>query len=195
MLLLHSDGPSLFGYDLPRLHAVANDFPAALLVAAVIFEIAFLVTKRDSLRVAAYWTLLAGVLGAGLAILTGLLAEDHIAHGRAIHEIMEEHEELAYFTGGIFGVVAVWRLLRERTMQRVERIAALVLALVGTGVLISTGWHGGELMFDHAAGVSNENLERELKNRAAGHEHGDDDDEDHDHEQPADSTSGPAPAP
>ncbi len=83
----------------------STTFPAALLVAAVIFEILFLLTKRDSLRVAAYWTLLAGVIGAGLAVLTGLGAEDHIAHGDAVHEIMEEHEELAYITTGIFAVV------------------------------------------------------------------------------------------
>ncbi|HSE69044.1 MAG TPA: DUF2231 domain-containing protein, partial [Gemmatimonadales bacterium] len=70
MLLLHGDGGGGFlGYDLPRLHAALNDFPAALLVAAVIFEVLFLLTKRDSLRLVAYWMLLAGVVGAGLAVL------------------------------------------------------------------------------------------------------------------------------
>lgn len=195
MLLLHGNGGAdLFG--LPRLHAILNDFPVALLVAAVIFEILFLITKRDSLRVAAYWTLLAGVIGAGLAVLTGLGAEDHIAHGDAVHEIMEEHEELAYITTGIFAVVALWHLLRERTMSRVERIAALAVSLVGTGFLISTGKHGGDMVFEHAAGVPTPALEAELKSRAAGHHHeaGEEDEDDHDHAMP-DSTMGPAPAP
>ncbi len=127
MLFLHGDGGGGFlGYDLPRLHAALNDFPPALLVAAVIFEILFLLTKRDSLRIAAYWTLLAGVIGAGLAVLSGLGAEDKIAHGEAVHEIMEEHEELAFITTGIFAVVAIWRLWRERVMSRGERMAALL---------------------------------------------------------------------
>src|SRR5262245_13782601 len=121
MLLLHGDGGGGFLGYLPRLHAALNDFPAALLATAVVFEILFLLTKRDSLRVAAYWMLIAGVIGAGLAVLSGLGAEDRIAHGEAVHEIMEEHEELAFITTGIFGVVAVWRLWRERVMSRGER--------------------------------------------------------------------------
>ena len=196
MLLLHGNGGGSFlGYDLPRLHAVLNDFPVGLLVAAVIFEILFLFTKRDSLRIVAYWMLMAGVIGAGLAVLSGLGAEDRIAHGEAVHEIMEEHEELAYITTGIFAVVALWRLLRERVMSRGERMAALCLALVGSGFLVSTGQHGGEMVFEHAAGIKTPALEEEIKSRAMGHKHeeGDEDDEDHDEAAP-DSVTGPAPS-
>ena len=195
MLFLHGDGGGGFlGYDLPRLHAVLNDFPVGLLVAAVIFEILFLLTKRDSLRIAAYWTLMAGVIGAGLAVLSGLGAEDRIAHGEAVHEIMEEHEELALITTGIFAVVALWRLWRERVMSRGERMAALCLALVGSGFLVSTGQHGGELVFDHAAGIKTPALEEEIKSRAMGHQHEEGDEDEHDHDTP-DSVTGPAPSP
>jgi uncharacterized membrane protein len=192
MLLLHEQAGFL-GYDLPRLHALLNDFPVGLLVAAVVFEILFLLTKRDSLRLVAYWTLMAGVIGAGLAVLSGLGAEDKIAHGETVHEIMEEHEELAFITTGIFAVVAIWRLWRERVMSRGERMAALLLALVGSGFLVSTGKHGGELVFDHAAGTTTPALEEELKSRAMGHQHDEDDDDDHDEAAP-DSVSGPAPS-
>jgi uncharacterized membrane protein len=194
MLLLHGDGAGGL-LSLPRIHAIVNDFPVALLVVAVIFEILFLLTKRDSFRLVAYWTLIAGVVGAGLAVLSGLGAEDRIAHGDAVHEIMEEHEELAYITTGIFAVVALWRLVRERTMSQGERIAALVLSLVGAGFLISTGKHGGDLVFQHAAGVPTPALEAELKSRAMGHQHEEgEEDDDRDHAMP-DSTMGPAPAP
>lgn len=196
MLLLHGGGGGSFlGYDLPRLHALLNDFPVGLLVAAVVFEILFLLTKRDSLRIAAYWTLMAGVIGAGLAVLSGLGAEDRIAHGEAVHEIMEEHEELAFITTGIFAVVALWRLWRERVMSRGERMAALCLALIGSGFLVSTGQHGGEMVFDHAAGIKTPALEEEIKSRAMGHKHeeGDEDEDDHDHAAP-DSVTGPAPS-
>ena len=196
MLLLHGDGGGSFlGYDLPRLHALLNDFPVGLLVAAVVFEILFLLTKRDSLRIAAYWTLMAGVIGAGLAVLSGLGAEDRIAHGEAVHEIMEEHEELAFITTGIFAVVALWRLWRERVMSRGERMAALCLALIGSGFLVSTGQHGGEMVFDHSAGIKTSALEEEIKSRAMGHKHeeGDEDEDDHDHAAP-DSVTGPAPS-
>ncbi|HEU5154872.1 MAG TPA: DUF2231 domain-containing protein [Gemmatimonadales bacterium] len=193
MLLLHGDGGGFLGYDIPRLHALLNDFPAALLATAVIFEILFLLTKRESLRIAAYWMLMAGVIGAGLAVLSGLGAEDRIAHGEAVHEIMEEHEELAFITTGIFAVVALWRLWRERVMSRGERMAALCLALVGSGFLVSTAQHGGELVFDHAAGIKTPALEEEIKSRAMGHQHEEGEEDDHDHDAP-DSVSGPAPS-
>jgi uncharacterized membrane protein len=177
-----------FGYDWPQLHAALNDLPTALLLLAVLFEIASLIWKRESLRNAGYWTLLAGAVGGVLAVLSGLQAEDHIQHGEAIHEIMETHEKLALTTLGIFAVLAVWRLIRERKMLGTERALALVLGLVGLGFMVATAREGGELMFEHAAGVPTATLEAEIRNRAEGHHHhpgeADDDhdaDADHDH--------------
>jgi uncharacterized membrane protein len=82
----------MFGYDWPRLHAALNDLPAALLLLAVLFELASVILRRPSLRVAGYWTLVAGAVGGVLAVLSGLQAEEHIAHGEAVHELMETHE-------------------------------------------------------------------------------------------------------
>src|SRR6185437_15432177 len=143
----------MLGYDWPRLHAALNDLPAALLLVAVLFEVAGLATRRPSLRVAGYWTLIAGAVGGALAVISGLQAEEHIAHGEAVHRLMETHEELALITLGIFAVVAVWRIVREKRMGGTERGAALALALVGTATLVATAVYGGRLVFDHAAGV------------------------------------------
>lgn len=173
-LLLHGDAApatGFFGYDATRFHALFNDFPPALLVVGMLFELAYLLSKRESLRSAAYWTLIVGAVLTGLAILTGLRAEDSIQHGEAIHEIMETHERLAFITLGFFSVVAVWRLLRETKMGRGERWAVALIGVVGLGFLMATGREGGELVFDHAAGISTETMEAEIKNRTAGHEH------------------------
>lgn len=189
-LLLHGDAAAstgLFGYDAPRLHAVINDFPPALLVVGVFFELAYLYTKRESLRHAAYWSLIVGALTTGLAIFSGLRAEDAIQHGEAIHEIMETHERLAWITLGFFGVVAAWRLLRESKMGRGERWAVALIGVVGLGFLVATGREGGEMVFDHAAGMNTAAMEAEIKNRAAGHQH-EEGEEDADHEH-ADSAA------
>ena len=173
-LLLHGDAAAsggLFGYDAPRLHAVINDFPPALLVVGVLFELAYLFTKRESLRTAAYWSLVVGAVSTAAALFSGLRAEDAIQHGEAIHDIMEEHERFAWITLGFFGVVAVWRVLREAKMGRSERWAVALIGVVGLGFLVATGREGGELVFDHAAGMSTEAMQAEVKNRAAGHEH------------------------
>lgn len=173
-MLLHGDAAAsggLFGYDAPRLHAVINDFPPALLVVGVLFELAYLFTKRESLRTAAYWSLVVGAVSTAAALFSGLRAEDAIQHGEAIHEIMETHERFAWITLGFFGVVAVWRVLREAKMGRQERWAVALIGVVGLGFLVATGREGGELVFDHAAGMSTEAMQAEIMNREAGHEH------------------------
>jgi len=177
----------MFGYDWPRLHAALNDLPAALLVVAVLFDLAAALARRPTLRVVGFATMLAGAVGGILAVLSGLQAEGHIAHGEAVHEIMETHETLAFITLGIFAVLAVWRVIRERKMSPAERGASLALSIAGLGVLIATAALGGRLVFDHAAGVPTPVLEAELHERAEGHHHhggeGEEAD-DHDHAAP-----------
>src|SRR5439155_1486151 len=74
----------MFGYDWPRFHAAINDFPAALLVATVLFEFAAVIWKRESLKWAGVWTLWLGVIGGWIAVLAGEQAEDVIEHGAGI---------------------------------------------------------------------------------------------------------------
>ncbi len=161
----------MFGYDWPRFHAAVNDFPAALLLVTVLFDIGAWVTKRESLKAAAVWTLWAGVIGGWVAVLAGLQAEQAIEHGEAIHELMETHETLALTTMGIFTVVLTWKLYRRAKL------------IVWTGVL------GGKLMFEHAAGIPNVMMQVEMENREAGHHHEAGEAEEHEH---ADSAKAPA---
>ena len=186
----------MFGYDWPRLHAALNDLPAALLIVAVLFELLFLATRRDSFRLVSYWTLIVGAVGGAAAVLSGLQAEEHIAHGDAVHEVMETHELLAFITLGVFGVLAVWRLWRERRMGTMERGLAVALGVAGAGVLFATSNYGGKLVFDHAAGIPTEVLTSEVRNRSEGHSHGEgeghgdaDHEDDHEHAPAAAGTS------
>ena len=161
----------MFGYDWPRLHAALNDLPTALLVTAALFELLALATRREAFRQVSFWTLLIGALGGVAAVLSGLQAEEHIAHGDAVHRVMETHELLAFVTLGIFGALALWRLLRERRMGAGERALALAAMLAGAGVLIATSFYGGRLVFEHAAGIPTDVLTAETRSRAEGHQH------------------------
>lgn len=155
----------MFGYDWPRLHAALNDLPAALLAAAVAFEIAWMITRRHTLRAAGFWTLLAGVLGTIAAVVAGLLAENIIEHDDVAHAVMERHKTLGLMTLGVFALLAVWRVVRLNADRRGENIAWSLFGVAGVALLVLTSQLGGSLMFSHALGVPSDTLKAVLARR------------------------------
>jgi uncharacterized membrane protein len=161
----------MFDYDWPRLHAALNDLPTALLLTAVIADLVALVSKREWLRQVSFATLVVGAIGGAAAVVSGLQAEDNIAHGEAVHRVMETHEQLGLITLGVFGILTIWRLVRERKMQFLERSLVLICSMGGVGVLFATANLGGRLIFEHAAAIPTPVLEAELRERTGQHEH------------------------
>lgn len=178
----------MFGYDLPRLHAALNDLPPALLLVAVLFDLAGWLLKRESLVWAGIWTLWAGVIGGWAAVIAGELAEDKIDHGEAIHEIMKNHEKYALIAMIIFTIVLAWKLWRRFQQTGLEDRILKLVSLFGLAILIRTTQLGGDMVFDHAAGVPTVKLQQEIQNRAEGHHH-EEGDADHDEDQAAPDTS------
>ena len=171
----------MLGYDWPRFHAAVNDLPAALLFVTVLFDLGAWITKRDSLKAAAVWTLWAGVIGGWVAVLAGLKAEKAIEHGEAIHDLMETHETLALTTMGIFTAVLVWKLYRRSKLTGAEESVLRVLSVAGLVTVVWTGVLGGKLVFEHAAGIPNVMMQVEMENREAGHQHEAGEAEEHEH--------------
>jgi uncharacterized membrane protein len=161
----------MLGYDAARWHAVLNDLPAALLVVAVLFDLAAAASKRESLIWAGIWTLWAGVIGGWAAVVAGKLAAASLEHGEAIHAIMESHERIAIMTMTLFTIVLIWKMARRFTMPAQELALTRALSIVGLVGLVWTAVLGGKLLFEHAAGIPTQTLQTEVQNRAAGHEH------------------------
>jgi uncharacterized membrane protein len=180
----------MLGYDWPQLHAALNDFPTALLLTAVLFELIGVVARRPGLRQVSFWMLIAGAIGGAAAVISGLQAEEHIEHGEAVHRVMETHEQLGLITLGVFGVLALWRIVRDRRMGSLERALVLILSLGGVGVLYVTANYGGRLIFEHAAAIPSRVLQSELQERNGEHEHG----EGASHTHAAPDSMAPAPA-
>lgn len=155
----------MFGYDWPRLHAALNDLPAALLAAAVAFEIAWMITRRHSLRAAGFWTLLLGVAGTIGAVIAGLKAENVIEHDDVAHAVMEQHKTLGLVTLGVFTLLAVWRVVRRNADHRGENVAWSLSGVAGVALLVITAQMGGRLTFDHALGIPSDTLKVVLERR------------------------------
>lgn len=133
-----------------HLHPVVVHFPIALLILGLAAETAAVGGwRREQLGEGAKWLLWLGTLGLLAALGSGFLAEETAPHVPAAWEVLEEHETLAWCTVGVFAALSAWRRFRGLQFRR----TALAVWLAGAGLLIATGWHGGELVFRFGMGV------------------------------------------
>lgn len=163
----------LFGYDWARAHAALNDFPTALFLVSVLFDLLGTINKRDSLKAAGFWTLIAGVIGTGGAVLAGELASDRVEHSERAHAIMETHETLAIIVLVLFALLALWRIFRRGVLGPREQPVALTAGVIGVALMVYTAKLGGSLMFDHGVGITSSTMESIQQERAHGHHHHD----------------------
>lgn len=175
-------------------HAALNDLPPALFLASVAFDWLGSATKRDTLKAAGFWALVAGVVGAAAAVTSGLLAEGRIEHGETVHLIMERHETWAIATSVTFALLAAWRIWRKGVLGPQERptyLFAVSLAALG---IIYVAHLGGTMVFRHGAGVPTAALQEALTERAEGHHHeaGEEHEKAEQEHAPADSVAAPA---
>ena len=111
----------------------------SLLPLAVLFDLLGAFLKRDSLKAAGFWSLMAGVLGTGAAIVSGLVAEDATPHGAEAHAIMETHETLAFIVLGLFAILAIWRLVRRGVRIALNQLSRGKAANLNDALEISSG--------------------------------------------------------
>jgi uncharacterized membrane protein len=175
-----------------ELHAALNDLPVALLLAAVAFEVLAAGVKKDGLRVAAFWMLVAGAAGALAALISGLAAERTVEHGVTVHALMERHETLAITATVVFCGLAGWRIWRRRRFGSWERPLFAGIALLGAVLLLYVAHVGGTMVFRYGAGVPTSALEAGLADRRAPHEHAPG--SGHDDGHPASAVDSAAPA-
>ena len=158
-------GAIVLGSEWPQLHAALNDLPAALLLAAVLFEIVGLISRKPSFRAAGFWTLLLGAGGTVGAVVAGLMAERVAEHDDVAHVVMQRHKVLGLVTLAVFVLLTIWRVARRKSENRREQTAWTLAAMAGAGLLIATSNVGGSLIFDHALGVPSAILRQALERR------------------------------
>jgi len=107
------------------------------------------------------------VIGGWAAVVAGELSEKALEHGEALHQVMERHEQMAIMTMTVFTVVLGWKMFRRFALPAYEEALTRFLSVVGLLGLIWAGILGGKLVFEHAAGISNERLQAELRDRGA----------------------------
>jgi uncharacterized membrane protein len=136
----------LFGHSV---HQMLIVFPAGLLAAAVLFEFVALATDSSQFWTVAYWTIAGGIIGGLAAAVFGLLDWLRIPGGTRANRIAIIHAVGNVIVLALFA--ASWWL--RGAPEEPASQNALFLSYLGLGLLVLTGWLGGELVDRLSVGV------------------------------------------
>ena len=140
---------------LAQFHPQIVHGPIALIIVAALFELVGRAVGLEWWRKAAFALLILGVLGAGLAVLSGQEAGQAAEKQGVSERAVDEHEEMAKVTLwlGIAAVVA--RLAAGRAGNARAAVGGLALVLhLAAAVTVGIAAHrGGALVFEHGARV------------------------------------------
>lgn len=133
-------------------HPLVVHFPIALLCTSFFLDLLGTVLRRPNLYRIAMWNLALGLLGAGVAILTGLRAEALARHSFEIWQVMTLHKRLGFVVLGLGLIIFVIRLVKGDLL--LPRVRILILLLSG-GMIAVLAWGahlGGRLVFEFGVG-------------------------------------------
>ncbi|MBI4716075.1 MAG: DUF2231 domain-containing protein, partial [Nitrospirae bacterium] len=130
-------------------------FPIALLSMAILFDWLGILTGREGFRRTALHLLVVGILAGGAALLSGVLSEEGVEAAGIPEKVIEGHEEFAFFSIYAFGVVALLRwFFRNRWAETWRRAVYGMVCAAALVLLGIAGYHGGDLVYEHGAGVA-----------------------------------------
>ncbi len=137
-----------------NIHPIVIHFPIALLLAALFIETLALLLKRPAWHRISLWNLFLGVLGAGVAVLTGRRAMATAKHSFEIGQVMELHERLGYLVLGIATAVLGWRLVKADSLSNRSRWVVWLFLLAACGVMVFSAHLGGRMVYEFGVGGS-----------------------------------------
>ncbi len=137
-----------------HLHAMIVHFPIALLLVGFLSEIIGLFSTRFFFRQAALYLLILGTAGVIAAFFSGDAAGAGMEEG-SMGKALALHEQAAEVT--LWLTIAAVTLRVATTIlnsgQIWIKITAFVLFTLSVAAVARTGYLGGQLVFQHAAGV------------------------------------------
>ena len=140
-------GAKILGH---RVHPMLVVFPLGLLGGSVAFDVAWLGTRDTTFTPVAYWLLVAGLLGGGVALVFGLWDWLAIPPGTRAKRVGLQHAVANVTALALFAVS--WRL-RAPADACVPGGPALGASFAGLFLALVGGWLGGELVERLGIGV------------------------------------------
>jgi uncharacterized membrane protein len=134
------------------LHPMLIVLPIGLFIATFLFDVVFWATRDETFARGALWLLGAGLLGAALAAVTGLI--DFLGDRR----IRDLSDSWQHAIGNVIAVLVSLFSFYHRYRYGAAAVVpiGLILSLIVVGIILFTGWKGGEMVYRHRVAVYDE---------------------------------------
>ena len=141
---------------LPNWHPIFVHFTVALLIVAAALHLLSHFVSHSGLRnqwaIVARWNLWIGVGFTLITVAMGWYAFYTVSHDTPSHLAMIEHRNWAMATLAAFLGIAAWEYYLHRHGKNKGWLFTGLLVLAAS-LLLSTAWHGGELVYRYGLGV------------------------------------------
>lgn len=143
------------------IHPMLIPFPIGLWTFSLVADIVYRLTADPTWLTMAFWTMLGGTIGAGMAAVPGLVDYLSLTDRRAVRTATI-HLTLNLVIVGLFVANLVLR-----ATGRAATTLPFALSVVGVGLLLVSGWFGWQLIYGHGVAVAPE-IEIRERERARG---------------------------
>lgn len=151
-----------------NIHPATVHFPIAFLLLASSAGLLYLYWRpSDVLRNLTWWPMRLGWIGTLVAIVSGLLAQSGLPPQAPYRATLNWHITTGLALWILYGLLLYWQWLlgkkpshRQKSaapadlLQRSEaRLRLTLLILVGIGLILASGWSGGQLVYTWGVNV------------------------------------------
>lgn len=140
----------------PNWHPIFVHFTVAMLTMSVMLFIAGYVLhqskRQEQMLIVAHWNFWIGTVSAIATSIAGWFAFNSVTHDTASHAAMIVHRNWAFGTLSVLLIVAIWLIFSKKTWFKISYpfLSAIFLTF---SLLVTTAWHGGELVYRYGLGV------------------------------------------
>ncbi len=144
----------LLGFtELANYHPLFVHFPIALLTTFFFLDLVGSLLNNDNMRNGASWALYLGTIGALITVAMGYQAAETVAHGTAVHPIMEQHKTYGLTLTTLAVILSLWRLLANHFIKGFANILHLLLAAIVCGFVVLGADLGGLMVYKYGVSV------------------------------------------
>ncbi|MDH5693176.1 MAG: DUF2231 domain-containing protein [Gammaproteobacteria bacterium] len=158
---------------IPNWHPMFVHFTVALLMVSFV---AFLIARfgpsynvRYQARVYARWNLWIGSAITLLTLAAGFYAYNTVDHDTPSHLAMTEHRNWALVTVLMYFCLTILSIVHSKK-DHDESLGFMAILFISVTLLVTTAWHGAELVYRHGLGVISL---PQSSGEGHGHSHGD----------------------